>query len=248
MTERIPTTSGEHARGVLLSDKHIVFAVMTATAVAVIVFLCGVFVGRGVLSAQPAVDGSVQDGRKVAADSPGSSTDVDTDAADPQGETNTGAPPLPPQGTAYPDRLFGAGSADEKLKPQEQTLTLPEPPPDAPGESPTPAAPVSAAVAPNAAASGAAAPPPARVKEDPGKGAYTVQVGSFRQKQQAEASRVVENLKRHRFPAYLFEPVPGGNEGFRVRVGKYKSRQEADVMAATLQKEKYQTWITRLPY
>jgi len=85
------------------------------------------------------------------------------------------------------------------------------------------------------------------VKEDPGKGPYTVQVASFRQKQKADAQRIVDNLKRHGFPAYLFAPASGSNEGFRVRVGTYKSRQEADVMAARLQKEKYKTWITRLP-
>jgi cell division septation protein DedD len=90
-----------------------------------------------------------------------------------------------------------------------------------------------------------AAPPP--VKEDPGKGAYTVQVSSFRQNQKAEAGRMVESLKRQGFKAYLFEPGRGTNEGFRVRVGTFKSRQEAEVLADRLQKAKYKTWVTRSP-
>jgi cell division septation protein DedD len=79
---------------------------------------------------------------------------------------------------------------------------------------------------------------------EPAAGAYTVQVFAVRRK--AEAQDLVGLLKKKGFPAYVFVPPPGdARGGFRVRVGSFKSRQEAAVMAARLQKEKYQPWITR---
>ena len=49
----------DQPRGVHLTDKHIVFGVIVASVVAVLVLLCGVFVGRGVLALRPvAMDSS----------------------------------------------------------------------------------------------------------------------------------------------------------------------------------------------
>lgn len=244
MTERV-TSSGGAPRGVLLTDKHIVFAVMTATAVGVIVFLCGVFVGRGVLAARPADDLVTQDGGKVLPDgaSPGVETEPGGGAF---GDDGGSLDNRPPAETGYTQRLTG-DPAPEKLNPLRETLSLPQPPPEAPPESPVttpqPASrPQVAEVRPSPAPVAAA-----KAAEDPGKGPYTVQVASVRLR--PEAARIVEKLKKKGFPAYLFDPAPGArSDAFRVRVGKYKSRQEADAMAARLQKEeKYKPWITRLP-
>ncbi len=245
MTEHV-TSSGGVPRGVLLTDKHIVFAVMTATAVGVIVFLCGVFVGRGVLAARPADDLVTQDGGKVMPDgaSPGAEDESGGGAF---GDDGGSLDNRPPAETGYTERLTG-DPAPEKLNPPRETLSLPQPPPEAPPESPVTTSPQPAVSQPVTEIRPSPAPgAPARVAEDPGKGLYTVQVASVRLR--PEAARIVDKLKKRGFPAYLFDPAPGArSDAFRVRVGKYKSRQEADAMAARLQKEeKYKPWITRLP-
>ena len=65
-------------------------------------------------------------------------------------------------------------------------------------------------------------------------------------RRKAEAQTIVDRLKKKGFPAYVFVPPPGDPRGgFRVRVGSFKSRQEAAAMASRLQKEKYSPWIIR---
>jgi cell division septation protein DedD len=218
----------EQSRGLHLTDKHIVFAVMAATVVAVVAFLCGVFVGRGVLAARPSgPEPATLEGR-VAPDVEAPATDVDAGA---YGEGGNSAAAPPPEPVKYPDRLFTKEAPAETLKELPPSSSLPAPPPEAPADSAGPPA----------------TPPANRAAEEPGAGNYTVQVAAVRQK--AEAQRIVDRLKRRGFPAYVFVPSPGDRgDGFRVRVGSYKSRQEADTMAARLQKEeKYKTWITRSP-
>ena len=48
------------------------------------------------------------------------------------------------------------------------------------------------------------------------------------------------------YPAYVVAPAKGAPPVFRVRVGKYKDRREADTVAARLQKEEqFKPWIVR---
>jgi cell division septation protein DedD len=48
------------------------------------------------------------------------------------------------------------------------------------------------------------------------------------------------------FPAYVLNPESGAPAVFRVRVGKFKERAEAESMAARLQKEEqFKPWIVR---
>jgi cell division septation protein DedD len=76
-------------------------------------------------------------------------------------------------------------------------------------------------------------------------GGFTVQVFAVRRK--PEAQEIVDRLKKKGFPAYVWDPAPGDRlGGFRVRVGSFSSRQEAEAMATRLQKEeKFTPWITR---
>ena len=57
---------------------------------------------------------------------------------------------------------------------------------------------------------------------------------------------IVKRLAGKGYPAYVVAPAKGAPPVFRVRVGKYKERREADTVAARLQKEEqFKPWIVR---
>jgi cell division septation protein DedD len=57
---------------------------------------------------------------------------------------------------------------------------------------------------------------------------------------------IVKRLAGKGYPAYVVAPAKGAPSVFRVRVGKYKERREADTVAARLQKEEqFKPWIVR---
>jgi cell division septation protein DedD len=57
---------------------------------------------------------------------------------------------------------------------------------------------------------------------------------------------MVKRLAGKGYPAYVVAPASGAPMVFRVRVGKYKDRREADTVAARLQKEEqFKPWIVR---
>ncbi len=65
-------------------------------------------------------------------------------------------------------------------------------------------------------------------------------------RQKDEADLMVKRLAAKGYPAYLVAPAKGAPTVFRVRVGKYKDRREADTVAARLQKEEqFKPWIVR---
>jgi cell division septation protein DedD len=61
----------------------------------------------------------------------------------------------------------------------------------------------------------------------------------------SEADAIVKRLSAKGYAAYVHSP-PGAANVFRVRVGGYKTRREADAVAAKLQKEEqFKPWVTR---
>jgi cell division septation protein DedD len=60
-----------------------------------------------------------------------------------------------------------------------------------------------------------------------------------------DANTIAKRLAGKGYPSFV--SVPGGSPHmFRVRVGKYKSRREADLIATRLQKEEqFKPWVTR---
>jgi len=66
-------------------------------------------------------------------------------------------------------------------------------------------------------------------------GAYYVQVGAF--KNLREAERTVEKLRKKGFDAYMIEPASADKTPmFKVRVGKYAKKPDADAVAEKLRK------------
>jgi len=221
----------DESRGVHLSDKQLVFVFMAATVAAVVVFLFGVLVGRGVQGARGpvgAVEMATAPG-EVVPDGAGGEAPA-ADAASRPGEGRSGADDL-----SYPARLG-------KNPPPEQLRPAPSPgddalraigPPEVP-EDPIPRPP---------AAAGAAdpAPPPA-----PQAGNYTVQVAAVSRREDADG--IVTHLKAKRYEAYVIAPDPGDKPAmFRVRIGSFKDKRQADRLAEQLLREdkRYKPWVIR---
>jgi cell division septation protein DedD len=70
----------------------------------------------------------------------------------------------------------------------------------------------------------------------PPRSGYTVQVAAFSSKPAAQA--LVDRLSRKGYPAYLHpQQIPGKGLWYRVRIGHYPKREEAEGLADRLQKK-----------
>jgi cell division septation protein DedD len=218
----------DRSRGVHLTDKQLVFVFMSATVVAVVVFLCGVLVGRGVQTARgPLPDATAMSAPHVVSD--GGSGDAPV--GDPAIRSGVASPAAAASEFTYAERL-GKTPPPEQLKEPAQTpapvpasrepVVPPEDPPEVPADG---------AGTPETSATG---------------GDYTIQVAAV--KKRAEADRIVKDLKAQGYDAYVFVPGGGDQPGvFRVRVGSFKDKQKADVLAQRLTREGkgYRPWVTR---
>ena len=246
-----------------LNGKQLVFLFMTATVVAVVIFLCGVMVGRGVPAQRRvpvfASDGSdptrSEDAAAAAAvaDVPATSTAASSPSASPSSNL----------GLTYPNRLT------EEPEPVVEDLTAPGPAREpfattAVAKVPLPAA-LKSDTSKAAAATATAAIAAAKKAENattnapdvtanttastgkdgtpPGPG-FVVQVAAVRQRNEAEAIRT--RLSRKGYPAFVATAGPAGTPTFRVRVGKYPSKRDADAVAVKLEREEqFKPWVTR---
>ena len=246
----------EGFREIQLKGKQLVFLFMAATVVAVVVFLCGVMVGRGV---QGSVVGSVEQ----ASFYPGASEQTPSPAR--AASTDRNAPITAQETLTYSSLLEGPEPLAEALAPAAEPATVvsepvvvtqpvpasPQPEPAiaipsavasaAPPATPPRTAPtMEAPVAPRSPETVAAvAEPGATFAEPPGSG-FVVQVVAVRQLVQANA--IASGLAAKGYPAFV--TVSGPN--FRVRIGKYADRREAEAVAGRLeQEERFKPWITR---
>jgi cell division septation protein DedD len=199
----------ESRHEIQLNGKQLVFLFMASTVVAVVIFLCGIMVGRGVRA---------QRGELIAA---AAATDPTAEVVPPPAIADaSGASAASNESLSYPDRL-AAEAPPETLKEPEPSVF---------------------ADAPRAAASADPTRAPADAP-DAGEG-FTVQVAAV--KGRSEADRMVKRLAGKGYPAYLTTPTAGAPGVFRVRVGKFKERREAESMAGRLEKEEqFKPWITR---
>ncbi len=243
-----------------LNGKQLVFLFMASTVVAVVIFLCGVMVGRGV-RAQRASE----------------LTEASTDAGtDPTAVTQT-----PPAATT-------AASSSSSLVASQETLTYPsrlegqEPPeetlkePVAPvattlaGPAPAPAKPAPAKAAPANVGRTLSVPPqgpqagralsgplegvpakaaqvntaPSTVTGEPAGNGFVVQVAAVNDRREAET--IARRLAGKGYPSFVTTPGRGTPNMFRVRIGKYINRREAESIANRLEKEEqFKPWITR---
>jgi cell division septation protein DedD len=237
--------TSDDGREIHLSGKQLVFLFMAVTVVSVVIFLCGVLVGRGVQSRVTAVEAAApapdDAGEPVVEAPPAANASEPTKAAD----------------LGYQQRLESAGPVPEKLVPREAPPSGSRPPAakgaealpsSAPPPAPAPSRPAGpTAPAPAAASAPGVAATPADlepVPPEPRGDGFAIQVAALRGRGEAEA--VVSRLKEKGYSAYLMPPLAGQPSVFRVRVGKFKARAEAERVATRLEREEqFKPWITR---
>ena len=62
----------------------------------------------------------------------------------------------------------------------------------------------------------------------------------------SEADAIAKRLSSKGYAAYVLSPANGTPTVFRVRVGKFPTRREAETVASKLQKEEqFKPWVTR---
>lgn len=220
--------SDEGLHEVHLNGKQLVFAFMTVTVVAVVIFLCGVMVGRGVRAPQPPT--------------------VADEATNGDPTAGLGAvTPVPPSGATDGSPV----TSSENLTYNQQLTEEPAPvnemlretsPASAKMRSLVPVAPAKEARTPRRAAARAATSSISSA-EPPGTG-FVVQVAAVGRR--AEADAISRRLASRGYPAFVSTSGRGGPNVFRVRVGKYDSRREAESVANRLEKEEqFKPWVTR---
>jgi DedD protein len=212
----------DQVREIQLSGKQLVFMFMTATVAAVVIFLCGVMVGRGVNTTR-----TLATAASVAAEP----------TIDP---TSTSRTPS----TSDPSPSAEPASSQEELKEltYAKRLEAPEPPPEPAVEPVAPAA-VAAVTQPKAERPPVVATAAVESGEPKGSG-FVVQVASL--KSRGEADAIAKRLSSKGFPSFVTTPGSSGPKVFRVRVGKYSDRREAETVARRLEKEEqFKPWITR---
>ena len=239
-----------------LNGKQLVFLFMASTVVAVVIFLCGVMVGRGVRAQRPA------DALEASVDAATDPTAI-TQPAAPTAAAPSNAPVASQETLTYPSRLEGSEPPEETLKPGSGSrdsgfaATAPRPAatiakaePLAAKAAPPPAKPerakTSLVVPPPAlpkAAPAAAIASPAVAGEPAGNG-FVVQVAAVNDRR--EADTIAKRLAAKGYPSFVTTPPNGVPKMFRVRIGKYPTRREAETIAARLEKEdQFKPWITR---
>ena len=204
-----------------LSGKQLVFLFMATTLVSVVIFLCGVLVGRGVRAER----GGDEGGLAAAPSAPAQTAEVPAAAVD---------PPVPPAEPVlgYDKALRGDKPPNEPLKKASE----PAPPPPAPAAAPTVTSQPPAAAA-DATAKPAATPPPGRseVPTSGRAGAWVIQVHALQNRDAATA--FVRTLASKGYPAFLLHPAAGSPQIYRVQIGGYRDRAEAEQTARRLEKE-----------
>jgi cell division septation protein DedD len=237
------TTPDEGVREIQLSGKQLVFLFMAVTVVSVVIFLCGVLVGRGVQARSGFVDAPVLAG---------------DDATDRAGEPAAGEPaantPTPRADVTFPQRLEKNETPAEKLVPRKDppAKAAAGPAPAAAGAPSTPAAAsppagqpaATPAASATAAAKAAAERPSPGIPTEPRGNGYAIQVAAFAGRSEAEV--IVKRLAGKGYAAYLVTPQAGQPPMFRVRVGKFTDRTAAERVATRLEREEqFKPWITR---
>ena len=221
MTDLSHDTGEDGFHEIQLSGKQLVFLFMVTTVISVVIFLCGVLVGRSVKgdtvnAADPLIAGAQPS--PVASERPAPTT--------PPATAHEG-------GLSYSDRLQNEKPVKEELKPSSEA----KPPASEtkPAADPAPApVPAPAPPAPTAGSAAAARP-----------GTWAVQVVALTDRSAANA--VVQRLSGKGYPAFLVTPQAGAPvQNYKVQVGRYADRAEAEQIKNRLKKEEqFEPWILR---
>jgi DedD protein len=217
-----------------LNGKQLVFMFMAATVVAVVIFLSGVMVGRGVRLPEADV--------LAAAAEPVADPIAPLDTASPRADLAPEPPVVAQENLTYADHLEADVAPAEPLKPAERRPAVPAPV----AEKPVAEKPAASKLV--AAGEKKEKPEPATASknfvEPPGNG-WVAQVQTFGSVSDAEALAGRLKAKGYRTFVALNENGPPSAR-YRVRIGKYPTRSEAVAVGQKLQREeRFEPWVTR---
>jgi len=220
-----------------LNGKQLVFLFMAATVVSVVIFLCGVLVGRNVPRDRV----------------------VDVTSANGDASSPTPAPAASSVETAPAyTGLDRPGTKEEPpKKPEQRSAKVAEPPAAvsspppvaAPIPEPKPSIPPVETAAPPVPATEKPLPvkepqPSATAGSEPTDKGYAVQIAAVNARSEADA--MAKRLTSKGYSAYVLAPANGTPSVYRVRVGKFQTKREAETVATKLQKEEQlKPWVTR---
>jgi cell division septation protein DedD len=225
-------TQDDAYREIQLSGKQLVFWFMAGVVILVVTFLAGVQVGRGVLAQRGLPEGTMAAATEPEPPPPPASATPGT----------TQAPVTANEKLSYAERLGSSEPSPEQLRKPGAQAAAPAasdsaPPAPRPDSAPAKPAPTPAAAAP-------AASTPAPAASAPTGSGFAIQVAAL--KEASEADAIVKRLASKGYPAYVVAPAKGAPAMYRVRIGKYKDRREADTVAARLEKEEqFKPWVVR---
>jgi outer membrane biosynthesis protein TonB len=228
-----------------LNGKQLVFLFMAATVVSVVIFLCGVLVGRGVRSQLTGGSDSpvaTNEETTPTPTQPATPAPAPAPGSDP---TTAAAPPPPPvEDVTYPKRLGKQNAPEDQLKPAPDRAARAEPAPAAAASRPLPPPPPAPVKEPARAPAPAPAVTTASTSPEPSGQGFAVQIAALNVRSEADA--IAKRLSSKGYAAYVMTPANGTPSVFRVRVGKFTTRREAETVAAKLQKEEqFKPWVTR---
>jgi DedD protein len=223
-----------------LNGKQLVFLFMAATVVSVVIFLCGVLVGRGVRAERSLVDtASITTSAETMPQQPPSTPVPAASGSDPR----TAAPPSPAgDDLSYFNRLEKSNTPSERLKPPP--VDRPAPAARAAAPPVPPVTPPPAPVAKTTEQPDSAPPPVDTAAAEPAGQGFAVQIAALNIRSEADA--IAKRLSSKGYAAYVLSPATGAPSVYRVRVGKFPTRREAESIAARLQREEqFKPWVTR---
>ncbi|PYR60438.1 MAG: hypothetical protein DMF91_12285 [Acidobacteria bacterium] len=202
-----------------LNGKQLVFLFMAATVISVVIFLLGVLVGRGARAELTATVASADVPSPELTAAPPAATPTPAPAGS---DPTAAAPPPAVDDLSYFKRLEKQTPAPEQLRSAQAK------PPQGVSEKPKVA---------DTSAPAAAAP------TDSAGRPWAVQVAALNVRAEAEA--VAKRLTSKGYAAYVVPPADGATV-YRVRVGKFNTRDQAEPVKAKLEKEElFKPWITR---
>jgi DedD protein len=226
--------SDEGFHEIQLNGKQLVFLFMAATVVSVVIFLCGVMVGRGVRTNAGAAAAATDLGPAAAVEEP-PRTEPSTRSTDPAPAPASGAPA--PAATPPPDPAESQAYFDDLTKSGSEPASKVAPPPEREPKAATPP--------PKVERPDTAVPPPATATPGGVTGTgFVVQVAALRDRTEADA--IVQRLAGKGYQAFVVNPVPGKPPVYKVQVGRFAQRGDAEKTAARLKsQEQYSPWVTR---
>jgi cell division septation protein DedD len=213
---------------------------MAGTVAAVVIFLCGLMVGRNLRSPRTEVAATTTETTVTDPTRPNDQALPPPTAS----STESGTPVTAQETLTYSNRLEAQTPPEETLRSPGEAPPAEKTQPARPETKPAPArADDKAPAKPDPKPDPKPAPADAKttVPEPAGNG-FAVQVAAV--KTRAEADAIAGRLKSKGYPAFVAQGTAAA--AFRVRVGKYPDKRQADAVAARLQKEEqFKPWITR---